>query len=108
MPPPGATIATLAWWTIRDECRARSLGLLTVVCLGVVAVFRGCAPGAVVVNGAPLDATTLLVHGAFHGLAAGVMLVAALRAMRLFSREREDGTLVHDPSGVPLLLATER
>lgn len=93
MPPPGATIATLAWWTLRDECRARSLGLLAVVCLGLVAVFRGCAPGSVVVNGAPLDASTLLMHGTFHGLAAGVLLVVALRAMRLFHREREDGTL---------------
>jgi ABC-type transport system involved in multi-copper enzyme maturation permease subunit len=88
----GAAIATLAWWTIRDEYRSRSTGLLLAACAMLVVFARGCAQGTVVVNGAPLDGQTVLAHLTFHGIAAGILLVAALRGMRLFHRERDDGT----------------
>ena len=95
MTQPGATIATLAWWTIRDEYRSRSTGLLLAVCAALIVFLRSCAQGAVVVNGAALDAATFMAHVAFHGVAAGVLLVAALRGMRLFHRERDDGTCAY-------------
>ncbi len=90
--PRGATIAMLAWWTIIDECRPRTVGLLVAVGVMFLVGMRGCAQSSVVVNGESINAATLVAQATFHGLAAGVLLVAALRAMRLFQREREDGT----------------
>jgi ABC-type transport system involved in multi-copper enzyme maturation permease subunit len=45
-----------------------------------------------VVNGTTLDAATLVSQATFHVVAAGVMMIAALMAMRIFKRERDDGT----------------
>jgi ABC-type transport system involved in multi-copper enzyme maturation permease subunit len=87
-----ATIATLAWWTILDEFRQRSVGLFFAACAVFMFVIRGCYKGSYVVNGEALDAATIVSHATFHVVAAGVMMLAALMAMRIFKRERDDGT----------------
>jgi ABC-2 type transport system permease protein len=92
MQQPGATIATLCWWTIRDEFRQRSVVLFLAGCAVFMVVVRGCSHGSYVVNGAALDPATLVSLATFHVVAVGVMLIAGLRAMRLFQRERDDGT----------------
>ena len=92
MKTTGATLATLAWWTISDEFRQRSVVIFFAACAAVMFVMRGCYQGSVVVNGEALDAATLVSQATFHVVAAGVMLIAALMAMRIFKRERDDGT----------------
>jgi len=87
-----ATIATLCWWTIIDEFRQRSVVIFFAACAAFMLVMRGCYQGSVVVNGTALDAATLVSHATFHVVAAGVMMIAALMAMRIFKRERDDGT----------------
>jgi len=88
----GATIATLAWWTILDEFRQRSVVIFFAACAAFLLVMRGCYQGSYVVNGDALDAAALVSQATFHVIAAGVMLLAALLAMRIFKRERDDGT----------------
>ena len=87
-----ATIATLAWWTIIDEFRQRSVVIFFAACAAFMFVMRGCYQGAYVVNGEALDAATIVSQATFHVVAAGVMMIAALMAMRIFKRERDDGT----------------
>ena len=89
---PCTTIATLAWWTIIDEFRQRSVVILFAACAAFMFVMRGCYRGSYVVNGEALDAATIVSQATFHVVAAGVMLLAALMAMRIFKRERDDGT----------------
>jgi ABC-type transport system involved in multi-copper enzyme maturation permease subunit len=87
-----ATIATLAWWTIIDEFRQRSVVIFFAACAAFMFVMRGCYQASYVVNGQALDAATIVSHATFHVVAAGVMMLAALMAMRIFKRERDDGT----------------
>jgi ABC-type transport system involved in multi-copper enzyme maturation permease subunit len=89
---PRATIATLAWWTILDEFRQRSVVIFLAACAAFMFVLRGCYRGSYVVNGRALDAATIVSLATFHVVAAGVMIFAALVAMRIFTRERDDGT----------------
>jgi ABC-type transport system involved in multi-copper enzyme maturation permease subunit len=92
MKKPRATIATLAWWTILDEFRQRSVVIFFAACAAFMFVMRGCYQASYVVNGEALDAATIVSHATFHVVAAGVMMLAALMAMRIFKRERDDGT----------------
>ena len=87
-----ATLATLAWWTITDEFRQRSVVIFFAACAAFMFVIRGCYTGSYVVNGEALDAATIVSQATFHVVAAGVMMLAALLAMRIFKRERDDGT----------------
>ena len=87
-----ATIATLARWTIIDEFRQRSVVIFFAACAAFMFVMRGCYQGSYVVNGEALDAATIVSQATFHVVAAGVMMLAALMAMRIFKRERDDGT----------------
>jgi ABC-type transport system involved in multi-copper enzyme maturation permease subunit len=87
-----ATIATLAWWTIIDEFRQRSVVIFIAACAAFMFVIRGCYKGSYVVNGKAFDAATIVSQATFHVVAAGVMMLAALMAMRIFKRERDDGT----------------
>jgi ABC-type transport system involved in multi-copper enzyme maturation permease subunit len=92
MKKTGATIAAIAWWTITDEFRQRSVLIFFAACAAFMFVMRGCYQGSYVVNGEALDAATIVSQATFHVVAAGVMLLAALMAMRIFKRERDDGT----------------
>jgi ABC-type transport system involved in multi-copper enzyme maturation permease subunit len=87
-----ATIATLALWTIIDEFRQRSVLIFFAACAAFMFVTRGCFQGSYVVNGAALDAAPVVSQATFHVVAAGVMMLAALMAMRIFKREGDDGT----------------
>ncbi len=92
MKKTGATLATLAWWTILDEFRQRGVVIFFAACAAFLFVIRGCYQGSYVVNGEALDAATIVSQATFHGIAAGVLMFAALLAMRIFKRERDDGT----------------
>jgi ABC-type transport system involved in multi-copper enzyme maturation permease subunit len=87
-------IARITRYTIIDEMRQKSFVIMFVVCAACVFLLRGCYGGNYVVNGQNLDADTVaraLANVTFHVIAAGVMVMAALLAMQMFRRDRNEG-----------------
>jgi len=88
------SIARIAKFTLTDEVRQKSFLIMFLLCALCVFLLRGCYHGNYVVNGQPLDAATVvkaLSIVTFHVIAAGVMVVTALLAMRIFRRDRNEG-----------------
>ena len=88
-------IIKIAKYTLADEVRQRSFVVMFAMCVIFVFLSRSCYQGNYVVNGQALDAGTIV--GAvskvtFHVIAVAVMLIAALLSMRVFRRDRDDGT----------------
>jgi len=84
----------IARHTLLDEVRHKSFVVMFAVCAIGVFLVRGCFHGDYAVNGQPIDAATVvraLLKVTFHGIAAGVMVVAALLSMRIFRRDRNEG-----------------
>ncbi len=95
MSKPLALVAGIAKHTILDEVRQRSFVIMFAVCALGVFLVRGCYHGDYVVNGQYLDPGTVvraLSKAAFHVIGAGVLVIAALLSMRVFRRDRNDGT----------------
>ena len=72
-----------------------ALSLCRVVCAVFIFLVRGCYHGDYIVNGQELDAgqmVMMLSKITFHVIAVGVMFLAALLSMRIFGRERDNGT----------------
>lgn len=95
MSKPLALVAGIAKHTILDEVRQRSFVVMFAVCALGVFLVRGCYHGDYVVNGQYLDPGTVvraLSKAVFHIVGAGVMVIAALLSMRVFRRDRNDGT----------------
>lgn len=89
-----ASIARIAKYTLTDEMRQKSFVIMFVVCALCVFLVRGCYHGDYMVNGQYLDAATVvrsLSKVAFHVIGAGVMVIAALLAMRVFRNDRNEG-----------------
>jgi len=87
-------IIRIAKYTIADEVLQKSFVIMSVVCAVVVFLTRGCYQGNYMVNGQLLAAGTVVrvvSHVTFHFISAGVMLMAALLAMRVLRRDRSDG-----------------
>jgi ABC-type transport system involved in multi-copper enzyme maturation permease subunit len=94
VPPRLAPVIRIAKYTLADEVRQKSLIVMFLICAAFVMLTRGCYQSNFTVNGQALDAeTTIAVVSriAFHGVAAAVMLLAALLSMRAFRRDRDDG-----------------
>jgi ABC-type transport system involved in multi-copper enzyme maturation permease subunit len=92
MLPP---ITRMAKYTIIDEVRHKSFIIMFVFCAICVFLIRGCYQGNYMVNGQHIDAGTIvrtLSKATFHIIAAGVMVVSALVSMRIFRRDRNEGT----------------
>lgn len=88
------SIARIAKFTLNDEVRQKSFVIMFVFCALCVFLVRGCYHGDYMVNGQYLDAAIVvraLAKVTFHIIGAGVMVIAALLAMRVFSRDRNDG-----------------
>jgi ABC-type transport system involved in multi-copper enzyme maturation permease subunit len=89
-------IIRIARYTLADEVRHKSFLIMFAVCALCVFLIRGCFQGNYMVNGQPLDTGTVagyLSIAAFHVIGAGVMVIAALLSMRIFRRDRNEGTL---------------
>jgi len=87
-------ISRIIKYTLIDEVRQRSFVIMFVICAVGVFLLRGCYQGNYMVNGQSLDAETVvraLSKVTFHIIAAGVMVIAALLAMRIFRRDRNEG-----------------
>jgi len=87
-------IIRIAKYTLVDEVRQKSFVILFAVCAIFVFLMRGCYQGNYMVNGQFLDAATVagaLSKVTFHVIGAGAMIIAALLAMRVFRRDRDEG-----------------
>jgi len=88
------TITRIAKYTFKDEVRQKSFLIMFAICAICVFLVRGCYHGDYLVNGQSLDPGTVvraLSKVIFHIIAAGVMVIAALLAMRIFRRDRNEG-----------------
>jgi ABC-type transport system involved in multi-copper enzyme maturation permease subunit len=91
---PLSPIAKIAKYTLIDEVQQRSFVVMFVICALCVFFIRGCFQGNYMVNGQALDTGTIvrtLSKASFHVIGAGVMVIAALLSMRIFSRDRNEG-----------------
>jgi ABC-type transport system involved in multi-copper enzyme maturation permease subunit len=83
--------------TVKDLMRQKSFYVLLAVALVFVLFLRSCYHGDYMINGRSVNATTVASHAsliAFHIVAAGMFLMTTLLAMGIFSRDREDGSMV--------------
>jgi ABC-type transport system involved in multi-copper enzyme maturation permease subunit len=83
-------------YTVIDIVHQKSFFVLLGVSIAFVLLLRGCYSANWVVNNKPLDNNTLAFDAsiiAFHIVAIGVLLIAAILSMNLFRRDREDGTV---------------
>ena len=90
--PPMTRIAK---YTLIDEVKQRSFVVMFVICAICVFLVRGCYHGNYMVNGQALDTGTIvrtLSKAIFHVISSGVMVIAALLSMRIFRRDRDEGT----------------
>lgn len=88
------SITRIAKYTLTDEMRQKSFLIMFLLCALSVFLLRGCYHGNYVVNGQALDAATVvkaLSKIIFHIIGAGVMVITALFAMRIFRRDRNEG-----------------
>ncbi|MFH0727469.1 MAG: ABC transporter permease subunit [Pseudomonadota bacterium] len=84
-------------YTLRDSLRHRSVYVLLGFSILFVWMIRGCYDGGYTVNGKALDTATIAWHVSkivFHLITAGMMLIATLLSMKIFSRDEADGSLV--------------
>jgi ABC-type transport system involved in multi-copper enzyme maturation permease subunit len=84
----------IAKYTLTDELRQKSFIIMFAICALAILLVRGCYQGNYMVNGQTLDADTVIRVASkviFHMIAAGAMLLAALLAMRVFKRDRDEG-----------------
>ena len=95
MPKAHSPIIKIAKYTIADEVRQKSFIVMFVVCALFVFMVRGCYKGDYMVNGQEIEAGKVVIMVSkliFHIIAVGVMFLAGLLAMRIFRRDRDDGT----------------
>jgi ABC-type transport system involved in multi-copper enzyme maturation permease subunit len=87
----------IALYTIRDQMRFRSFYILLGICVAFLFIIRGCYSGQYEVNGKQVDTVTMAWQASlitFHVIAVGAMLIAIMLGMRMFGRDRDDGSLV--------------
>ena len=95
MPQTLSPIVKIAKYTLMDEIRQRSFIVMFIICALFIFSVRSCYHGDYIVNGQELDAVKIVIIVSkitFHLISLGVMLLAALLAMRVFRRDRDDGT----------------
>ena len=83
--------------TVRDLMRQKSFYVLLAVGLFFVLLLRSCYRGSYSVNGQAVSSVSVAFHAsliAFHVVAAGMLLMTTMLAMGIFSRDRDDGSMV--------------
>ncbi len=87
----------IALYTLLDQMRLKSFYVLLGVSILFVLHIRTCYGGRYIVQGQQVDRVTVAWHAskiAFHVICCGMFLLTALLAMRVFTRDRNDGSLV--------------
>jgi ABC-type transport system involved in multi-copper enzyme maturation permease subunit len=95
MPKALSPIIKIAKYTLTDEVRQKSFIVMSIICALFIFLVRGCYRGDYMVNGQDVEAGKVVIMVSkliFHAIAIGVMFLAALLAMRIFKRDRDDGT----------------
>lgn len=95
MPKDFSPIARIARYTVTDEVRQRSFIVMFVICALFVFLVRGCYHGTFTVSGQAITADELVRMVSkitFNVIVFGVMFLAGLLSMRVFRRDRGDGT----------------
>ena len=83
--------------TVKDLMRQKSFYVLLAVAVAFVLLLRSCYQGNYTINGRPVDPAFLALHAsviAFHFIAAGMLLMSVMLSMGIFSRDRDDGSVV--------------
>ncbi len=83
--------------TINDQMRQKSFYLLLAIAIVFVLLIRGCYQGDYSVNGRQVDNVSVAWYASlmvFHVIAAGMLLMASMLSMGIFSRDRDDGSMV--------------
>ncbi len=89
------TIIRIAKYTITDEVRQRSFIVMFIICSLFVFLVRGCYHGNYVISGqgiTPEELVRMVSRMTFNVIVFGVMFLAGLLSMRVFGRDRGDGT----------------
>jgi ABC-type transport system involved in multi-copper enzyme maturation permease subunit len=95
MPKSFSPIIKIAKYTLMDEVRQKSFIVMFVICALFIFLVRGCYQGDYMVNGQAVEAGNVIIMVSkitFHIIVIGVMFLAALLSMRVFRRDRDDGT----------------
>lgn len=83
--------------TINDQMRQKSFYLLFAIAIFFVLLIRGCYQGDYSFNGRQIDNVSVTWYASlivFHVIAAGMLLMASMLSMGIFSRDRDDGSMV--------------
>jgi len=94
MSKASSPILLIAKYTLTDDIRQKSFIVMCVLCALGILLVRGCYSGQVMVNGRMLDAESAIraMSGVmFHLISVGSMCLAALLAMRVMKRDRDEG-----------------
>ena len=87
----------IARYTILDQLRHKSFFVLMGIALLFIMMVRGCYDGNYTVNGQNIDAVSAAWHASlivFHVITFGMMFMASLLAMKIISRDQQDGSMV--------------
>lgn len=90
-------VIKIAAYTMRDQMRYKSFYVLLGLSILFVLTIRGCYNASYTVNGEILDAAAVAWQVSkivFHLIAAGMLLMVSMLAMKIFSRDHEDGSVV--------------
>jgi ABC-type transport system involved in multi-copper enzyme maturation permease subunit len=95
MPKNLSPIISIAKFTLADEVRQKSFIIMFIICALFILMVRSCYQGDYMVNGQEVEAGKVILMVSkliFHIIAGGVMFLAGLLSMRIFRRDRDDGT----------------
>ncbi|MBN1365659.1 MAG: ABC transporter permease [Syntrophaceae bacterium] len=95
MPKVLRPIISIAKYTLVDEVRQKSFIIMFVIFALFIFMVRGCYQGSYMVDGQEIKAGNIIIlisKITFHIIAGGVMFLTGLLAMRIFKRDRYDGT----------------
>lgn len=89
------TIISITGHTIFDQVSQKSLTVIFIICGFIVLGIKNCYQGDYVINNQQVAAASFALgasKGMFNFVATVAMIIAALLSMRLYKRERSDGT----------------
>jgi ABC-type transport system involved in multi-copper enzyme maturation permease subunit len=81
---------------LQDQIRHKSFYILLGICILLVLLLRGCYKGNFTINNHQIDNLTVAWHAskfAFHLIAGGMILLATLLSMNIFSRDAQNGNM---------------
>ena len=87
----------IAWYTIFDQTRQKSLYILLALAVFFVLMAKSCSGGSYTVNGKILDNDQIsrgLLMAAFYAVNMAALLITVFLSMGAFSRDRTNGALV--------------